>query len=121
MMSWKCTNDLDRLAPDSAGQGSAAQFKTAVEMLDGMSAMGVIQGGSHQPQPETSIALAHKHRLRSSLAVGLEQGHTELFRNLMASRFSTQSTQKRIHLSKGHEGGPLGVCNQDQPIQPLHL
>ena len=97
------------------------QRKAPVQMSNGVVAMGIGANWSHHSKPEAAIPLKHQYRLRRPLAMGLQKRHAELLSHFRPLRPLTKPAQQRVHLGKRNERGPLGIRDQDQTVQPLHL
>ena len=104
-----------------AGQPSPLQGQATVQMRNGVMAMGIATARANHSQPETAVPLKHQNGLGSTLAVAIEQRHAKFFSHFRALGALAQATQQRIHLREGDKAGPVGISDQDQPIQPLHL
>ena len=90
-------------------------------MINGVLAMRLHWAQPDNPQPETAIVLTDQHGLRCSFAVGVQQRHTKLFSHLSSLGSLPQTSQQRVDLRKRNKTGSLGVGNQDQAIEPLHV
>ena len=83
--------------------------------------MRVGAGRSHHSQPEAAVPLEHQNRLGGPLSMGLKKRHAELLGHFQPLGALTEPTQQGVHLGERHERGPLGIRDQDQAVQPLHL
>ena len=100
---------------------SALQSQATVEVRDGVMAMRIVAAGTNHSEPETAIPLKDQDGLCTALAMAIQQGHAQLFSDLRALGALAQATQQWIHLRERDETGAVGVGDQDQAIQPLHL
>ena len=88
-------------------------------MSNSVMPMRIVTTRTNHSEPEAAIALKDQDGLRSSLAMGIQQGHAEFFSHLLALGTLTQTSQQRIHLREGDKTSAIGVGDQDQTIKPL--